>query len=89
MMQLVPKRRASLLRPSTPVPAPARIDLKAGDSAAGAPTPIAEYKKLLATMDAHAEILEHAIELRTRASRAGVASVTLREEERRELDTVS
>ena len=95
MMHMIPKRRGSVLRPSplptlTPaawMPASGRTDNKAGDAAA-APAPIAEYKKLLATMDAHAEILEHAIELRTRTVGNGIAFVELGNDEARELETV-
>jgi len=97
MMHMIPKRRGSVLRsmpraplpPTAWIPAPVARDTKAGDAAA---VPIAEYKKLLATMDAHAEILEHAIELRTRAlgngMGNGIAFIELGDDEARELDTV-
>jgi len=90
MMHMIPKRRGSVLRPP-PLPPAAWIpghvtkDTKAGDAAAA---PITEYKKLLATIDAHAEILEHAIELRTRGVGNSIAFVELGNDEARELDTV-
>jgi len=84
-MQIMLKPR-SVVRTLPVVPAPVSIHTDAGDAAAAAP--IAEYKKLLATMDAHAEILEHAIELRTRSMRAAVSSAVIEDDERRELDIV-
>jgi len=91
MMHMIPKRRGSVQRPpplphAAWTPEPVSRDTKAGDAAAA--PPIAEYKKLLATMDAHAEILEHAIELRTRAVGNGIAFVELGDDEARELNTV-
>ena len=86
MMQLSLKAR-NVVRPLQSMAAPVSTHTDARDAA---PTvSIAEYKKLLATMDAHAEILEHAIELRTRILKPGIASVTLGENEKREMDTVS
>jgi len=87
---MIPKRRGSVHPPQLPpaawMPAHVSKDAKAGDAAAAAP--IAEYRKLLATMDAHAEILEHAIELRTRTVGNGIAFVELGNDEARELETV-